>query len=182
MARQALVLASLMSASLALAACGGHAKVAETTTTTTTLAPLTLPTSLSTVEAFFDGQGGGGWKKGPLMTGSFASGPLFNVVGMAQGNDTCPASISGPSSATAVSVIDVHCATAGPPNTTFQQVVALYVAAVQKFAPAGVTWTEDALRTNTSATNKKTFGNTVLEVDIAPVQETANLGIRAKGF
>jgi len=169
-----------MSASFALAGCGGSAKVAETTTTT--LPPLTLPITLSAVESFFDGQGGGAWKKGPLMTGPFASDGLFNFVGMAQDNDTCPASISGISRATAVSVISVHCATAGPPNTTFQQAVALYVSAVQKFAPAGVAWTELSLRTNTSGTHKRTFGNVVLEVDIASVQETADLSITAKGF
>jgi hypothetical protein len=176
-----LVLASLTIASVSLAACAGHAKVAATTTTT--LAPLTLPVSLSAVESFFDGQGGGGWKKGPLMmTGSFASGPFFNFAGMAQDNDTCPTSISGPSGATAVSIITVHCASAGPPNTTFQQAVATCVAAVQEFVPTGVTWTRDALRTNTEGSHQKTFGNAVIELGISPVQETVDLTIRAKGF
>jgi hypothetical protein len=175
MARRALVLASLLSASLALAGCGGSAKVAATTSTT--LAPLTLPVSVSAAESFFEGQGGGGWKKDAI-----SSSVLFIFDGMAQDNDTCPTSISGPGGATAVSLIAVHCATAGPPNTTFQQAVALYVAAVQRFVPAGVSWTEEALRTNTSVSRKKTFGNAVIRVDILPVQETADLGIYAKGF
>jgi hypothetical protein len=150
-------------------------------TTTTTVGVKTLPTTLSAVESFFKAQGGGRWKQGPLMTGAFA-GPFFNFVGMAQHNDTCPASITGPSAATAVSVITVRCATAGPPNTTFRQAVALYVALVRKFVPTAAGWTETALKTNASATHKKTFGNAVLEVDIAPVQETVDLSIRAKGF
>jgi len=164
-----------MSASLAFAACGGSAKVAVTTTTT--LPPLTLPVSLSAVESFFHGQGGGGWKPNALSSSVF-----FSFDGTAQDNGTCPTSISGPGGATAVAILGLHCATAGPPNTTFQQAAALFVATVQKFAPAGALWTEEALRTNTSVSRKKTFGNAVIEVDIAPVQETADLIISAKGF
>ena len=175
MARPAFVIMSLLTAALVLAGCGGSTKVAPTTTTT--LAPLTLPVSLSAVESFFDGQGGGGWKPGAL-----SSSDAFMIDGMAQDNDTCPTSRVGPGGATAVSLIAVHCATAGPPNTTFQQAVALIVATVQKFAPAGVSWTETALRSNTSVSRTKTFGNAVVEVGIAPVQETADLSITAKGF
>jgi len=128
------------------------------------------------VESFFDGQGGGGWKPNAL-----SSSDVFTFDGAALDN-TCQSSISGPGGATSVAIFGIHCATAGPPNTTFQQAAALFVATVQRFAPAGVSWTEEALRTNTSVSRKKTFGNAVIEVDIAPVQETADLIISAKGF
>jgi hypothetical protein len=164
-----------MGTSLALAGCGGSTKVAATTTTT--LGPLTLPVSLSAAESFFETQGGGGWTKDAL-----SSSMLFSFDGMAQDNDTCPTMISGPGGATAVSLINIHCATAGPPNTTFPQAVALFVAAVQRFAPAGVSWTQDAMRANISVSRKQTFGNAVLEVDIAPAKETADLTIAASGF
>jgi len=128
------------------------------------------------VESFFHGQGGGGWKPNALSSSVF-----FSFDGTAQDNGTCPTSISGPGGATAVAILGLHCATAGPPNTTFSTAAALFVATVQKFAPAGALWTEEALKP-TPASPQEDFGNAVIEVDIAPVQETADLIISAKGF
>src|ERR1700722_19508207 len=180
MARRTAVLAALISVTFALSACGGSAKVSGTTETT--LTPKTLETPLAQVETFFNSQGGGNGKEGPLMTGGFATGPFFNYVGSARSDNTCPTAITGPRGETAVSLITVRCSTARPPNPTFQQAVALFVTAVRKFAPAGVAWTETALGTNATSTHKKTFGNAVLQIDIAPAQQTVDLNIKANGF
>jgi len=162
-----------MVACASLAGCGATAKVAATTTTV--LAPITLPISLATVESFFDAQGGGDWKRSDVLG-------LANFDGMAQHNDTCPTSIGAPKSLAAVSAIDIHCASGGPPNTTLQQAVALYVATVQRFVPAGVSWTKRSLAANISGSYKNTFGNAVIELGIATPEQTLDLGIFAKGF
>jgi len=163
-------------ACVTLGACGRSAKVTPVTRTTVP-PPVTLPTTLSAVESFFDGQGGGGWSKTGLLSPS-----LYQVSGMAQDNDTCPTWIIGPGGTTGVSVINLHCASGGPPNTTLQQAVALSVATVQRFAPSGISWTERTLTANISGSYTRTFGDAIVEVDIATNVQTVTLNIIAKGF
>jgi hypothetical protein len=101
---------------------------------------------------------------------------------MAQHNDSCPTAIGAPKSLATISAIEIHCASGGPPNTTLQQAVALYIATVQRFVPAGVSWTKRVLAANISGSYKETFGNAVIELGIATPEQTLDLRILAKGL
>ena len=174
--RRMCVLGGLALACVTLGACGGSA-MEPPATRTTVPPPVTLPSTLPAVESFFDGQGGRGWLKTGLLSPS-----LYQVSGMALDNDTCPTSIIGPGGTTGVSAIDLHCASGGPPNTTLQQAVAVSIATVQRFAPSGASWAERTLTANISGSYTRTFGDAIVEVDIATNVQTVTLNIIAKGF
>jgi hypothetical protein len=145
--------------------------------TATTLPPITLPIGRSSVEAFFDAQGGGGWAQGPFSSSA------YNIVDMAGQIDMCQADILSTQGPTTVSAVTVACDSGNASTDVRQQAISLVVATVKQFVPMAVTWTMDTFKTSASGNYMKTFGDAKISLAIAtPNSASVSLGILAKGF
>jgi hypothetical protein len=172
--------AVLAALGILLMACGG-AKGAGPTTTTTL--PKTLPTSLSTVEGFFNSQGGGGWTKGQSRGPS-----LYSVVGSGARNatsDLCPTSIVGPTGTSAVSLVSVVCLVGGPLASTNEQASGLMDTTAREFAPGAAQWVRENVRRDVRGTVTQRAGGAVVTLVIGSEsnnQHTLGMSILASGY